>query len=280
MALIPQRNERNFFRLIQKGGVSHKLFNIKFDLDRNKKFRIYIQPYLKETRGLASKCIQRPGQDTLSTLSLLPNGYAVSSLAKYSHPEDGNAHISGGHVINRISNSSVPLSKVQASQIFSITITNLDAYKEARGLSTDNGENIFLEDVDLDGANKILRIGGWWVHSSLVRVSEQGDIGPAFPRAMGDSIRPSIMIAPDLSGQRPELSQHFLLMDFVFENSPVEPADYTIMAAFDEYRNDDDNFSFICLTYPLINYEQVSNLIGSIDYEPGREPPPIKEFLQ
>jgi hypothetical protein len=88
------------------------------------------------------------------------------------------------------------------------------------------------------------------------------------------------MLAPYFKDEKHPLNQHFLLLDFTFEDPPVDPSNYTIMAGFDPRWDNTKKFTFLVCTYPTEDYNKLKDQIGSIDYVPGEEAPPLKSFEQ
>lgn len=275
--LLPQRSDTNTIRIMQRGVKgTHKLLNIRFHTDRNDNLQIFVQPYLKRSTGLLSFCVQKPGQNTLS---LLPGGYVTSHTVKYSHPVDGKAHFSSSSkIFTVIRNQARRLDDLDGSQLFSITIHDYDAFKSTSNEKVNSNENVYLETNEVDDP-KILRIAGWWYHSSMVKVNKK-ELGPSFVYEKEGIPRWAIMIAPFFEDSKHPLSQYFLLLDFKFEDAPVDPSNYTIMAGFDPKRTQEKKFKFLVCTYPSANHTELERQIGSIDYKPGQEAPPLKIFEQ
>lgn len=275
--LVPQRSDTNKIRIVQRNKQgAHKLINLRFHTDRNGNFQLFIQPYLKSSSGLLSFCVQKPGQDTLS---LLPGGYVTNHTVKYSHPIDGNAHFSSSNkVFTVIRNHARRLDDLDDSQLFSITIHDYGAFKDMPMEKVNSNENIYLETNESDDS-RVLRIAGWWYHSSMVRINKEA-VGPSFVYEKEGKRRWATMIAPTFDSENHPLSQHFLLMDFTFEDTPADPSNYTIMAGFDPVRRIDGNFRFLVCTYPSANHADLERQIGSIDFKPGEAAPPLKVVEQ
>lgn len=277
--LLPHRSDTNLIRIIQRDAKGiHKLLNIRFHTDRNGNLQIFVQPYLKRTAGLLSFCVQKPGQDTLS---LLPGGYVTSHIVKYSHPVDGEAHFSSSSkVFTVIRNQARRLDDLDSSQLFSITVHDYNAFETVgvEKVNSNENENIYLETNEVDNP-KVLRIAGWWYHSSMVKVNKK-ELGPSFVYEKEGIPRQAIMIAPLFEDTENPLGQHFLLLDFKFEDAPVNPSNYTIMAGFDFERTQNKKFKFLVCTYPSANHAELERQIGSIDYKPGQEAPLLKILEQ
>jgi len=268
--LIPHRSDTNLIRIVQVDSTgAHKLFNVMFHFDKKERLQIFIQPYLKNMNGMVSKCIQPQDQ---TTVSLESNGKVTSKKAKYSHGQDGMAHFSGP-IFSVIRNQARRLDTTDTSQLFSITIHDYSAFESIDPAVTETNEYIKLN-TNIEDANKTLRIAGWWYSSRSIR-TENKDIGPGFVYEKDGKNRQAVMLAPTIKDWHNILSQHLLLLDFTFEDTPHEPANYALMGGFDVKRDSTENFKFLVQSYPAYNFDELKNKIGDIDYSPEKQPPII-----
>jgi hypothetical protein len=267
--LTPHRSDSNLIRIIQvDSNGAHKLFNVMFHFDKKQRLQIFIQPYLKNMNGMVSKCIQPPGQ---TSISLESNGKVTSKKVKYSHGVDGMAHFSGP-IFSVMRNQARRLDNQDISQLFSITISDYSTFESIDSSLAETNEYIKLNTMPHD-IGKTLRVGGWWYSSGNVYIKE--NIGPGFVYEKDGKNRQAVALAPTIKDWHNKLSQHFLLLDFTFEDTPNEPANYALMGGFNPNRNSEDDFTFLVQSYPVYNFEKLKQTIGDIDYHPNQEPPLI-----
>ncbi|HEY8992549.1 MAG TPA: hypothetical protein VIM37_01730 [Candidatus Microsaccharimonas sp.] len=268
-SLTPHRSDSNLIRIVQvDSSGAHKLFSVKFHFDKKERLQIFIQPYVINTNGMITKCIQPPGK---SSVSLESNGKVSSKNVKYSHGLDGMAHFSGS-IFSVMRNQARRLDGRDTSQLFSITINDYSNFKSIDPALVETNEYIKIKTSQAD-KGKTLRISAWWYSGSSVLIKE--DIGPGFVYEKDGIKRNAIALAPTIKDWHNILSQHFLLLDFTFEDTPNEPASYALMGGFDCDRNADKDFTFLVQTYPAYNFEKLKETLGDIDYQPGRTPPLI-----
>jgi len=227
-------------------------------------------PYYTDSRGLVS-LVKFPGGINLPTdLSLIDGGKVTSHLVKYSHHPDGRAHFSqDSKVKTEIIKKSVPLNQING-HFFTAKFQGIHHFKtEKLSKKTIKKERQIIDfNFEDENPNSIKVVGRMYSKTELIGKIEGNARGPIM-HTLTDSGERSLGI---LIGD-PVLRQREKVIVVTCEKIPIfdkeSESAVSFIGGFDERSitlNTSLDTSFLALSYPASNYEQLRKEIGSIDY--------------
>jgi hypothetical protein len=248
-----------------------KLFQVQFSNSDGSLFVSF--PYFAGSPGLVSVVNWPATGSSSATVSLEPGGKVSSHLVKYSHHPSGRAHFSqDGRVRTEIKKQSVPLADVEG-HIFSLHIHGLHGFDKASGRDRASGVSVertlvrFRLEDPLPGSIKF--VGR--LHSSawLQARANDGMVVPTMQLSQPDgSLRPAFVWSSPIGTP----SQERCLVVSIELQPQLDQTRVTsllFVGGFDSSEAMDDlskPVSFLALSYPVENVDQLRARLGSIDF--------------
>lgn len=238
-------------------------------------------PYFQKWPGLVSVLNLPPGSTPVQ-LDLTTVGRVTSHLVKYSHHRSGLALFSqSGKVVSSIRKQSISLSCAEG-HLFSIQLKSLDGFKRDAGCST----NAWLEgDTAITGdAALSFDVKGDTSSISLKFVAHCYNKRRLRERLHGRVVGPWVSLVNQTTGTRgqgilvaapkslPGAATYLVLEAHVIPNLTDLPGPHlTFIGGFDSpevARDPTGTTSFLACLYPAADYQELKELIGSIDFAP------------
>jgi hypothetical protein len=205
-----------------------------------------------------------------------PAGRCTSHLVKYSHHPDGRAHFSqDGKILTRIKRQSLPLASV-SGHLFTVNIQGLNGFDEARG-SKDTLDprpertNLNFEIGD-DPFQAFKVVGRYYLIKQLPLRSDgtpSSQVGPLVPLkdSMGN-VDMGFLVGSPYSAEA------VLVLSAKVTSQLNERTESTLIfvAGFDDHETSCDpacESSFLVMSYPVDNFDELAARIGSVDFIPG-----------
>ena len=200
-------------------------------------------------------------------------GRLTTNRVKYAHHPDGRAHFSQhGKVRAQVGRQSTPLTDMRG-HIFTLQAQGLRQFEaEARPKEQSPSSRRTLIAYNFEHlAPLAVKFTGWWYHvDELARRTSSGPIGPKITTQKPEGNRvPSFILGP-LLGE--PLANYCLVItcETIPLMDPTQPYLLTILGGFGDAPVLDplaDQY-FLCLNYPVSNFETLRRTIGSIDIQP------------
>lgn len=256
----------------------HKVLNVVF----SKSGGIFVSPaYFKKTDGLAGlyhhKAGQKPGP---VDIVIGPEAKVTSSIIKYSHPIDGNAHFSqDGKVITSIKKQSVRLDSHEG-HLFTIMLQGLSGNKPVKSVRDSHKahktRSVVNFDVPGDLTARSIKFVGWWEHVSKLRFGSE-KVGPKvfLPNKKGGRIGFALTPPPNYV-----LSDRTLILTCETEQPITTSPDpiFSFVGGFDEPHIVNDltkDTSFMSFVYPLDKKDAAQQRFGSMDFRSDGQTPMV-----
>jgi hypothetical protein len=262
------RSER-FIVCVDVAGDRHKIFQCQFSRDGS----VFVSfPYYRHSSGLVSHVGWPAGQPT-TVVSLEVGGKVSSHLVKYVHHPDGEAHFSqDGKVKTIIRKKSVPLADYEG-HVFSLHVRGLHDFDvpTQADLNKPPGPRRTSLTFTVDQPQKALKFVGR-VHSSasLQRRANDGVVHPTMDLVGPDGTTKKGFICSAPMGS-PAQEMCVLLTCEPFEVDEARESSLLFVAGFNhgaEMNDPSVPVSFLALSYPAENFEDLQQRLGSIDYRP------------
>jgi hypothetical protein len=231
-------------------------------------------PYGKHSQGLLSIGTIPAGRAT-AEVSLVERGKCASHKVKYTHHPDGRAHFSqDGKICTKITRQSVPLNSIEG-HVFTVQAAGLHEFRPAtrpKDLTepTDSRVNLPFElGSELPQAIKIV---GQLYDATTLETRIVGGV----PSIIGPSVR------IDAFGQSsaflvgnpcPALANMILFVTCQIMPPQKPWSGLIFQGGFDPRSQFDDvshSASFLALSYPIENFDDLEVCLGSVDYEPSQ----------
>jgi hypothetical protein len=278
MDTVPFRSEK-YVVAVGTGHRRYKALQIIFGKRDGSMFVSF--PYFKYARGLVS-VVTSPRRKRRAELSLEPGGKVTSHRVKYSHHPDGNALFSqAGRVLSVVRKQSVPLANAEG-HIFTVQIQQAEAFESAneekdRGrYSTARTVLTFNFSKSIPEAIKI--VGRWYSLAKLGNRIDGTEKTRIFgPRAVCETPQGKRYLGFLLSPPQSFPTGEFVLIltcekidRFGEEKQPT----LLFFGGLDEPNIINDlskDTSFLVLSYPASNYEDLLQKTGSMDFVRGSD---------
>lgn len=267
---IRRFQSERFVFTVQLGNTRYKTFQIIFGKSDGS---IYVNfPYFDFTEGILSE-VTYPGYLPSAKIDLKTKGMVTSKRVKYAHHPDGETHFSQagkGNVSTSIRKKSIPLRESEG-HIFSLNIQGLEYYK------TDDTEQDHLPKKSKTTLNFKLEnktsttlkfVAHWYKPGTFLNQVKGKNFGPIVNTETPDKKRnQAFLIGAPLGFPMSE----FVLLISCQETPPInEELDATLIfvGGFAPRKKGNDlhqELSFLCLTYPVSDYENLVEQIESID---------------
>ena len=250
------------------GANTYKLFQIIFS---KKDGSIFINfPYYKNTKGLISK-VNFPGNTKIpADLSLVPGGKVTSHMVKYAHHPDGRVHFSqDGKIYTKILKKAVPINEING-HFFTFQIQGLDHFKCDNTNKKNNIKKTKLVFKLGETEPPAIKAVGHIYSYNLLLNNTEGDVkGPiAHFHTPDGKTGLSFLISSPFNQLRDKILAIFL------EEIPLldkqNTTALTFIGGFDKpeiVNNIQIDTSFLALSYPAENYDDLKTTIGSVDFE-------------
>lgn len=231
-------------------------------------------PYFKHSEGLISLVTFPSGMKPTMDLSLKPGGKVTSHLVKYAHHPDGMAHFSQtGRVTSVIQKQSIPLAKAEG-HIFSAQLQYLRDFevadpKKDSGIHT-NRRTVLTFNLGKSEPEAVKIVGRWYSRATLNSRIQGGNIlGPkvACETPTGKKYWAFLLAPP-----RGTPTQEYVLLltcEGIPQLDKQKRSALTFIGGFDspDIMNDlTKKATFLALSYPASNPEELAKQLGSIDY--------------
>ncbi len=286
------RSKNIIVHVIDRDNSRRKIMNISFS---NRDGTLFLHfPYFMDTTGLLA-VVEVPGNGQHENqVNLQETGKTTSHNVKYSHHPDGKAHFSqDGKIYTTIRKHSVPLSDV-TGHLFTVMGQGLHRYFAASGSSVNPRNRI---DLNFDLRNEevqAFKIFGHLYHVSKLRIGNKLGDG-AVPERLGpivelENVRGEFTNGFAIGNTYPALDKMILLLfcQVVPRVAKDKEAMMLFLGGFDRPEiatNANMATSYLALSYPTENIEELSRRIGSADYRPqtdsgalGREKAKITRY--
>lgn len=227
-------------------------------------------PYFEHSEGLATLVTLPPGPKHFESVSLQEGGKVTSHLVKYTHHRDGRCHFSqAGKVYTLVKKESVPLNRY-LGHLFTAEIGGLGTFREATGPDFDptnlNDQPITWNFEDLESDR--IKILGYWYNKRTIREHVSGEVVGPGVTVESDEGRKAGMLLSAPTGL-PGSSSFLLVTAFAIRASGSKQESYlTFIGGFDSREIVNDltrSTTFLALSYPVLNIEDLRAKIGSID---------------
>lgn len=266
-------------------GQRHKLFQCRFS---KKDGSLFVSlPYFSQSTGLVSLATLPVGES--ATINLQEGGKVSSHLVKYSHHPDGRAHFSqDGKVLTVIKKNAVPL-EGHGGHLFTLHIHGLRDFKALTDAEARQGPSVkrtgltfTLEDGESDA---VKFVGMLYRDTALERMAVGGLVQPR-THVVGPDGKPKaafiVSTAAGLPGQERCLVLSCEAMPSLGHtgNSSV-----LFLGGFDAAAVMNDptcSATFLALSYPVDDPEELRQRLGSIDYTPPNnrlQPAPALDMM-
>lgn len=257
-----------FIFTIQIGSVRHKICQILFGKSDGS---IYVTfPYFDIKEGIASIGTFTPLL-VGSNVNLETSGKVTSNPVKYAHHPDGEAHFSqDGKVKTLIRKKSVALREV-ADHIFTLHAQGLSHF-DVDLAEIDHQPKLKRTILNFDFKDKnpkaIKIVGRWYGWNDLIQRAQGKFMGPNVHGQTPDGKTvPMFLIGPP---QGWPMEKYFLTIscEEISKLDKNRDAILLFIGGFDKPSKINDlsqASSFLCISYPVSNYEDLMERIGSID---------------
>jgi hypothetical protein len=271
--IVPFRSEKYIVAV----GTGHRRFKTLQIIFGKKDGSLFVNfPYFKYAKGLVSVVTFPGGDKYTAQLSLEPGGKVTSHRVKYSHHPDGTALFSqAGQVLSVVRKQSIPLAKAEG-HIFTVHLQQPNTFESAdekgHGIYTPK-RAVLTFDFGESTPEAVKIVGRWYSLAKLKnRIPSIKDRQVFGPRAICETPERKRYLAFLLSAP-----QSFPIREFVLiltcekigkldkEGEPI----LIFMGGFDEPNiiNDlSEDTSFLALSYPASNYDDLVQRVGSIDF--------------
>jgi len=248
----------------------HKIIKIIFN---KKDGSIHLSfPYFRDSKGLLS-IGTLPQGETTAQIKLEKRGKITSHLVKYSHHPDGTVLFSQDRkIFSKIRKKSKALAD-DPGHIFTVQLQGLSGFESFAQSPAKDGQTAkerILNFHFAKGEPEATKLLAYW-HTKKYVISEQDhEISKptAYVKDKSGAVRPSFLISP-LEGN---LSAHSILMlmaEAIPKMSHEIESLLVFIGGFDPNAVADDlsrKTDFLAFQYPAVNYEDLKNRIGSIDF--------------
>ena len=266
----PFRSQK-FIITVSDDKIKYKIFQIIFSRNDGSIFINF--PYYRYSEGIASIATIPSNIRSMDSISLTEEGKVISHKVKYSHHYDGNAHFSqDGKIRTVIRKRAASLEKLR-DHLFTVSIQGIDNFEiieyKAKSPSIRRTELNF----SLSGAKyESLKIIGRWF--KLNNIEFKGSIknenwSPrSWPIKFGKSVRDAFPLSAPIGNK---LEEYVLLISCEIIPKIDKKSDSALIfiGGFDDVSIAKDitkQTTFLVLSYPVSDYKDLINRIGSIDY--------------
>lgn len=272
--IVPFRSEKYVVAV----GIGHRRYKTLQIIFGKKDGSLFVNfPYFKYVRGLVSVVTFPGGNKHTAELSLEPGGKVTSHRVKYSHHPDGIAHFSqDGRVYSVVRKQSIPLAKAEG-HIFTVQLQQVDSFEEAneekdRGRHTPT-RTVLTFNFNQDTPEAVKIVGRWYSLAELKNriyvIKETPVLGP---RVMCETPQGKRYFAFLLSSPQSFSTGEFVLILTCEKIDTLDKERHSVLTfigGLDEPNIINDlskDTSFLALSYPASNYDDLAQRIGSIDY--------------
>ena len=259
---------KRFVFAVQLKNRRHKIFQIVFGKSDGS---IYVTfPYFDIAEGIVS-IGTIPASLNTAKVNLESGGKVTSKRVKYTHHPDGEVHFSQtGKVLTSIRRKSLPLERADG-HLFSVQAQGFSHFETVSAQDEDRpkmGRTVLNFKFDQSELEAIKMIARWYKAPSLMERTDSRFFGPiAYGQTPDGRIIPTFLIGAP-SGW--PMDKHVLLLsceaipqlDNQSENALI------FIGGFDPPEKFNDIMqpaSFLCVSYPAANYEELIQRIGTID---------------
>ena len=273
-SIVPFRSERYIVAV----GIGHRRFKILQIIFGKRDGSLFVNfPYFKHAEGLVSVVTFPAGIKYAMELSLEPGGKVTSHRVKYSHHPDGTAHFSqAGHVFSVVRKQSIPLVKDEG-HIFTVQFQHLEDFELAdeekdRGVYTPK-RTVLTFDLGSFTPEAVKIVGRWHSLTELKNRIHSAKPTTTFgPKAVCATPQRKRYLAFLLSSPQSFPVREFVLIltcEKIGRLDKERQSALTFIGGFDasDIINDlSKDTSFLALSYPASNYDDLVRRIGSIDF--------------
>lgn len=264
------RAERFVFS-VEAVGIRRKVFQCQF---ARRDGSIFINfPYYRHTTGIVSQ-VSWPAKQPTATLSLEPGGKVTSHLVKYSHHTDGRAHFSqDSKVRTLVKKEAVQLDDIEG-HFFTLHVQGISNFDEVARRDFGTPPNSRRHPVNFsftrtapDAVKFVARI-----HTTrwLKKHSAEGQLQPVAQLVGpdGNSVRGFICSTPL---GNPGQDRCLVISCEAWPRLDVSCDSLLLfVGGFDSGANMDNpaqSVSFLAMSYPAKNFEDLRRRLGSIDFD-------------
>ena len=267
-AEIKRFQSERFIFTVQVNNIRYKICQVFFGKSDGS---IYVAfPYFKVKVGIASVGTLSPFLDE-TKVSLEDRGKVTANPVKYAHHTDGEVHFSqDGKVKTLIRKKSVALQDAE-DHIFTLHAQGLEDF-EIDSTEEDHQpkqkRTVLNFDFKETNPKAIKIVGRWYSWKNLIERSQGHSVGPQVLGQTPDGKRsPSYLIGPP---QGWPMENYFL--SIICEETNVldkeRKSSMFFIGGFDKstvINNFSRKSTFLCMSYPVSNYQDLLKQIGSID---------------
>lgn len=262
------RSER-YVVAVEFEGTYFKLMQFMFSRKDGSLFVAF--PYFQHSEGIAAEV---PLPESRADIRLSNWGKVTSHLVKYSHHPDGRAHFSqDGRVRTEIRKQSIPIERING-HTFTLQIQALDAFEKTREDLSRSGNRkrkyiIFRAKGKLPNTMRI--VGRWYSLEVLRRRVIRGKMGEIPDAILASDQKTPLYICSTSEGLPGE--DRAMLVNVVAMDSYTNPDKPSLVfcGGFDLRllaRYSRKPATFLVLSYPAENFEELEKSIGSFDFHP------------
>jgi hypothetical protein len=257
-----------FIFTVQSGSVRHKICQILFGKSDG---TIYVTfPYFDIKEGIASVSTSTPFLVS-SNINLETNGKVTSNPVKYAHHPDGEAHFSqDGKVKTLIRKKSVALQEIE-DHIFTLHAQGLSHF-DIDSTEIDHKPKLKRTILNFDFKDKepkaIKIVGRWYGWKELINRAQGKFMGPkVHGQTPEEKTVPMFLIGPPKGWS---MEKYFLTVSCEEINVLDKDREALLLfiGGFDKPSKTNQlsqPSSFLCISYPVTNYKEVLERIGTID---------------
>jgi len=234
-------------------------------------------PYFKHSEGVASLMTVPSNSKQTVSVNFETRGKVTSHLVKYAHHPNGIAHFSqDGRVVSDIRKSSVPLTKIEG-HLFTVHLNGITDFEVADPYRDQNRYTSKRTVLNLDFGESdpgVIKIVGmwysinWFIQNNPHILTLYPKFGPSgvFINQEGEEC-PGFLLAPPIGNP---LQNHLLMLYFykLPSLSKHKRPYITFIGGFGDHDIATDwsqETTFLFLSYPVSNYEELKQRLGSVD---------------
>ena len=269
--LVESHRSERYVIAVETASHRSKVFQIMFQKRDGSLFVNF--PYYEHSEGIVSLMTWTPENPPPADLSLEPGGKITSHLVKYSHHPSGRAHFSqDGKVFTAIKKQSVPINEVEGHE-FTIQLQGLGSFQKLEPeneIAPPSAKRTTLKfSFGNEEPEAVKFVGFWYSQQAISKLLTSGVVGKMMilNAPNGKVYRAFICSSPP--GHAGDERILALSCEGIPRLDKDEETALTFIGGFDRreiVNNLTATTSFLALSYPVANPDELITKIGSIDF--------------
>jgi hypothetical protein len=246
----------------------YKIFQIVFGKSDGSLYVTF--PYFDIEEGILS-IGTIPAQFPTSQVNLESSGKVTSKQVKYAHHPDGEVHFSQtGQVSTSIRRKSLPLSKADGHlfSIYAQGFSHFEIDSTQDNLSPKMKRTVLNFNFGQEKPESIKMVARWYQAQSLIGRAQGNFFGPTVQGQTPNGRLTSTFLIGAPKGCPMEKYVLLVSCEAIARLDKDNEAVLNFIGGFDapaKFNDITQAASFLCVTYPVANYEDLVHRIGSID---------------